>query len=222
VKLRMAAANAVGVRLVLSTAVSTSAADYTAVCQSAASSGAQSMFIAAGRLTQFRVAAACDTQGVHVKLVDAGGLNATVLGKPGSDGLAAASATAPWFDDSIPVTKDYHDAVAKYAPGLGDLNGPNTMWAWASGKLFEAAVKASKASDITPASVRAGLLKLRGGDPRRADPAVDVQRGQADAAQLLVRDSGGERQMDRAERTHPGLRTGVGHRRDRGKAGSRR
>ena len=52
--------------------------------------------------------------------------------------------------------------MAKYAPGLGNLNGTNTMSAWASGELFEAAVTASGSKDITSASVRAGLLKLRG------------------------------------------------------------
>jgi branched-chain amino acid transport system substrate-binding protein len=159
---KVVAADDAGVRLVLSTAVSASAADYTAVCQSVASSGAQSMYVAAGNVVQVRVAAACATQGAHVKLVDGGGLNETILGKPGSDGAAAALANAPWFDDSVPATKAYHDAVAKYAPGLGDLNGPNTMSSWASGELFEAAVRASGSSDITPASVRAGLLKLKG------------------------------------------------------------
>jgi branched-chain amino acid transport system substrate-binding protein len=209
------ATQAAGVKLVVSSAVSGSAADYTAVCQSVASSGAESMWSASGAATQLRVAAACSTQGVKAKLLDNGGLNSTVLGKPGSGGLTALSDTAPWFDDSVPATKAYQDAVAKYAPGLGDLNGPNAICGWVSGKLFEAAVRASGSKDITPASVRAGLLKLRGETLGGLTQALTFS---ADKPTLLncwfeTRVVSGK--WTEPNGLTPGLRTGAGHQRNR-------
>lgn len=154
---------ATGISVPVATSVSGTAPDYTALCQEVKASGAQSLFIASGIAVTIRVAGACKAAGVTAKLVsDDGAVNNTVAGQPGSEGLTAAELTAPWFDKSVPATQAYQAALAKYAPNLGVLNGPNTMYGWVSGKLLEAAVKASGSTDVTSASVVKGLLALRG------------------------------------------------------------
>lgn len=152
-----------GVSLTTSAPVSATATDYTAVCQQVKSSGAQSLVILDAVAVAIRVAGACNQQGVTAKIiVQDGGANDTWVGKPGSEGMSSVDLSVPWFDTSTPATQAYHAALAKYAPSLGDLAGPNPTYAWVSGQEFEAAVKAAATDDITSAAVIKGLLSFKG------------------------------------------------------------
>jgi branched-chain amino acid transport system substrate-binding protein len=58
-----------------------------------------------------------------------------------------------------------HAALGKYAPSLGTKTNPfnqHAIQGYISGKLFDAAVKASGASDVTPETVKQGLYALKG------------------------------------------------------------
>ncbi len=70
----------------------------------------------------------------------------------------------PYFDDTLPGMKDFHAALAKYAPQIGTsklpLSNPIEQ-TWVSGVLFEAAVAAIGDKPITADGVKQGLYSLK-------------------------------------------------------------
>jgi branched-chain amino acid transport system substrate-binding protein len=156
-------AKAVGETVSLTAKVSATAPDYTAICQELKASGVQSYEFASGSTTVIRLATACAAQGVKAATITTDG---TITGAwataPALDGALAAELSFPWFDDSTPATKEYQDALARYAPDLGDANGPNPSYGWVGAKLFEKAVENVGSAPITSASLKQGLYKMKG------------------------------------------------------------
>lgn len=152
----------IGVSVPLALKVSASATDYTAICQQLKASNVSSYVMALDVTTTFRVASSCAQQGVKAKIVATGStITQGYTTHPAFDGSRIASAEFPFFDDSTPATKEYQDAISKYAPNLGDLNGDLAASAWVGGKLFEKAVAAAGTDTITPATVKQGLYNLK-------------------------------------------------------------
>jgi branched-chain amino acid transport system substrate-binding protein len=152
-----------GVSVPFQAPVSSTAPDYTAVCQEVKSSGAKTYDILDAGVLALRIATACEQQGVAARLVQVDSQITQAF-----DGVAAVNNTyaveidAPWFDSSTPATSAYQAAIAKYAPSLGQEDGPEANYQWVAGQLFEAAVKASGSSTVTAASVKQGLYALKG------------------------------------------------------------
>ncbi|HVV30834.1 MAG TPA: ABC transporter substrate-binding protein [Mycobacteriales bacterium] len=150
-----------GLQVPVSAPVSTSAPDYVAVCQRLKQARVDSYEVVAGSATVLRIAAACRAQGVTARFIASDGtITAAWLDEPAVDGALAAEIDFPYTDASVPATREYQQAIARYAPELGSANGPNASYAWVAGKLFEKAVAASGSSHVTPESVKQGLYHL--------------------------------------------------------------
>ena len=158
-----AMAQAVGVDLPVLTKISATAPDYTSQCLALKNAGVTSYQIGSSSEIVFRVAKACEEQGVKAINVTSGGaLTASWAKEPAVNGTVSVDDAFPFTDDSTPATKEYQQAKAKYAPNIGGADGPVAAGAWVAGKLFQAAVAAAPSGPITPDSVRQGLYALKG------------------------------------------------------------
>jgi branched-chain amino acid transport system substrate-binding protein len=152
-----------GVSLVYNGKISASAIDYTAQCQAVKASGATSYYVGSASAVVLRVLAACKAQGVTATPISVdGSVTKAWAADAATDGVIATEADFPFADATIAGDQAYQTAIAKYAPNLGDENGPNAAYAWVSGKLFEQAVKAGGSGDVTTASVLKGLYSFKG------------------------------------------------------------
>jgi branched-chain amino acid transport system substrate-binding protein len=152
-----------GVSVPFQAPVSSTAPDYTAVCQEVKSSGAKTYDILDAGVLALRIATACEQQGVTARLVQVDSqITQAFDGSAAVNNTYAVEIDAPWFDSSTPATNAYQVAIAKYAPSLGQEDGPEANYQWVAGQLFEAAVKASGSSTVTSASVKQGLYALKG------------------------------------------------------------
>ncbi len=155
-------AKAVGVKLPVLTKVSGSAPDYTAQCVALKNAHVKSFQVGSSAAVAFKVAQACRNQGVTSTLLAAGGsVTQAWTEQKAVDGTVSAESNFPFTDSSTPATKQYQEAKAKYASGIGGAEGEVAAGAWAAGKLFEAAVAGSPQGDITSASVKQGLYTLK-------------------------------------------------------------
>jgi branched-chain amino acid transport system substrate-binding protein len=163
-KLFTAFGQTMGLAVPYSSPVAQSAPDFTAECQGLKNSGVQSYTPALAEATVTRVAAQCRQQGLSAKIVLSNLANSTFAGNSALDGTEIVDPSFPFFDQSIPAMKAFHDAIAKYAPSLGSSGEPLNSYAvnaWASGKLFEAAVNAAGTGQVTATSVKKGLYALK-------------------------------------------------------------
>ena len=145
--------------------VAGTAPDYTAQCLQLKSAGVQTYEVGSGSQVVLRVLDSCRQQGVDAPLIQTDGTfqNSWTKDK-NTEGTLGIELTAPWFDSSIPAMKEYQDALQKHAPDVfnSDLYGPNSAYAWISGKLFEAAAKAGNLGDNpTSQDVFKGLYALK-------------------------------------------------------------
>jgi branched-chain amino acid transport system substrate-binding protein len=159
-------AKSTGVELTYSAKVSASAPDFAAPCQGLKDAGVQSYILSLAVATQAQVAATCKQQGLNAAPIFSGNTADTnMLSNPAYDGALVVSASVPFFDESIPATKALHQALRTYAPELATAKEPvnhHAFEGYTSGKLFEAAVKASGEAEVTPESVKKGLYALKG------------------------------------------------------------
>jgi branched-chain amino acid transport system substrate-binding protein len=159
------AGTSTGVDVSFTAKITSSSPDYTAVCQGLKGADVHSYALGIPPTTQAKLLTQCRQQGVDAKVVLGSTADSTYPGNPAYEGALAVDAIFPFFDESIPATQEFHAAISKYSPQLGTpalpLN-PEVSQAWASGKLFEAAVQASGKTEITPDSVKAGLYALKG------------------------------------------------------------
>jgi branched-chain amino acid transport system substrate-binding protein len=154
----------VGVSVKYATKVSASAPDFTAPCQGLTQSDVSAYTLGLATATLKRVAAACQQQGVRAQLILSNVADSTFTSDPAFDGTKMVDGIIPFFDQSSAATRDFHAAMAKYAPSVGGSGSPyneQVTTAWVSGKLFEAAVAASGTSSITPDSVKKGLYAMK-------------------------------------------------------------
>jgi branched-chain amino acid transport system substrate-binding protein len=153
-----------GVDVTYSSKVAASSPDFSAACQGLKSSGVNSYGLALGAATLKQVADQCAQQGLRIPLVVTNVVDSNFIIDPALNGTEALDSSFPFFDETIPASKEFHAALAKYEPQLGTTALPlnnQVSWAWVSGKLFEAALKAAGSGPITPATVKTGLYALK-------------------------------------------------------------
>ncbi|WP_250282463.1 ABC transporter substrate-binding protein [Frankia sp. CiP1_Cm_nod2] len=155
-------AKALGLSIPYNAKVAASAPDYTSQCQGLKEAGVQSVSVLAPSDTVVRVHRACADQGINVpEVAQDGTVTTSWLKEPSLNGMRAVGYVAPFYDRSIPATREFHDAIQQYAPGIEAVLSEQSADVWASGKLFEAAVRAAPAGELTATAVKKGLYSLR-------------------------------------------------------------
>jgi branched-chain amino acid transport system substrate-binding protein len=154
-----------GVELAYSAKVSASAPDFIAPCQGLKDAGVQSYILSLAAATQLQVAQTCKQQGLKAVRLVGNTADSNMLSNAVDDGALIVNSIIPFADESTPASKALHDALRKHDPQIGTDKQPlnqHAVQGYISGKLFEAAVKASADPDVTPASVKKGLYALKG------------------------------------------------------------
>jgi branched-chain amino acid transport system substrate-binding protein len=175
-------AQPLGLSLSYSAGVLASTSDFTAQCQAMKDSGAASWTPGLSITVAERLAAQCEQQGFTGKLIwPLGTSGSSEMGIAAFNGSEYVDSTIGFFVDSTPATKEFHAALAKYEPSVGSASLPlkgTGVAAWASGELFEAAVKAGGESDVTPASIKKGLYALKNETLGGLVPPLNFKPGQ--------------------------------------------
>jgi branched-chain amino acid transport system substrate-binding protein len=154
-----------GLSVAYSASVSATAPDYTAACQGLKSVGVGSYSLGTSAQVMRTITSQCKQQGFTAPLIIPDVADSSFATDPSFDGTEILSTIVPYFDDSLPGMKDFHAALAKYAPQIGTSTMPLSNpieQTWVSGALFEAAVNAIGDKPITAASVKQGLYSLKG------------------------------------------------------------
>lgn len=153
-----------GVQVAYSSAVDGALPDYTAICQGIKNSGSASFSTSLASNVNTRFAAQCATQGLTIPMLSQTA-NQEMAGLPGFSNVSFIDSRFPFFDESTPATKEFHEALREFAPKIGTKDEPLNFLdpaIWVSGKLFEAAVNASPQGDVTTDSIKQGLYALKG------------------------------------------------------------
>ncbi len=152
-----------GLQIPVSIEVSATAPNYTAVCEQLKSAGVSSYAIADNSAVVLRIATECALDGLKARLTATdGSITSSWLKKPAANGALDSEVDLPYFDNSIPASKLMQQAIKRYAPHLGQLNGPTSVYSWVSGILLDKAVSAIPlGGKITPESIKTGLYTLK-------------------------------------------------------------
>lgn len=170
-----------GGRLAYSASVSVTQPSYTAQCLAAKHAGVQSLEIAGPAPEVVKIAQDCAAQDYHPTLL----LNAVTLTPDIAKQLASTPAVfnaddVPFFDSSVPASRQFHAALKKYAPHVLNPSSFTELDAesWVSGQMFAAAVRASGAgSSISSADIEKGLYTLKGQTFGKLAPPVTFTKG---------------------------------------------
>jgi branched-chain amino acid transport system substrate-binding protein len=156
-------ATSTGLQVPVSVEVSATAPNYTAVCEQLKAAGVRTYSIADNAAVVLRIAHECALDGLKATPIGGdGAITNAWLKEPAVNGALDAELDLPFFDDSIPASKKMQQAIKRYAPGLGRLNGPTGSYSWVSGVLLEKAISAIPAgAQITPQSIKTGLYALK-------------------------------------------------------------
>jgi branched-chain amino acid transport system substrate-binding protein len=181
--IEQALGKSLGLSLSYAAGVSASASDFTAQCQAMKDSGAASWTPGLSVSVAQRLAAQCQQDGFIGTLIWPLGTSASSsTGIVAFNGSEYVDSTIGFFVDSTPATEAFHAALVKYEPSVGTASLPlkgTGIAAWASGKLLEAAVKASGESDVTSASIKKGLYALKNETLGGLVPPLNFKPGQA-------------------------------------------
>ncbi|WP_019878129.1 ABC transporter substrate-binding protein [Sporichthya polymorpha] len=182
-------AKAVGAEIVYSSAVSLTQTDFTAQCQNAKNAGVESFGMGVDGSAIARVARSCAALGYYPQFASGGGVISPAQSKdPGirRNTMTTSSGNAPWMLTDTPGLKEYHAALARYAPGT-EADG-NSLSAWASMKLLEAAVQnlgpGAAAKPLTATDLRTGLGKVKNETLGGLAPPITFSPGQKAAPQI--------------------------------------
>jgi branched-chain amino acid transport system substrate-binding protein len=161
--LHKAIAASTGLQIPVSAEVSATASNYTAACEQLKSAGVSTYSVASASAVLLRIAHECAADGLKaIQVAGDGAITTAWLKEPAVNGALLAEVVVPFFDNSIPASKEMQQAIKQYAPDLGQLNGPIAAYSWVSGKLLEKAVSAIPAGTPTSAqSIKAGLYTLK-------------------------------------------------------------
>lgn len=176
-----------GVPLVYSTAISSSAPNYTAPCLAAKDAGATSVNIGAAASVVTSVAASCAAQGyTPIQLAIGGSVALSWAKAPGMDNTIATENDIPFFVKSTPATKAMVAALKKYEPSVADSPnyGEAVTNSWVSGLLIEAAAGAAHVTantKVTSAKLTDGLYALHGTTLDGMAPPLTFHRGKANS-----------------------------------------
>jgi branched-chain amino acid transport system substrate-binding protein len=175
--------------MVYSSPVSLTQTDFTAQCQNAKSAGVQSFGMGVDGSAIARVARSCAAIGYFPQFASGGGVISPPQAKePGirRNTLTTSSGTAPWFLTDTPGQKEYAAALQRYSPGM-EPDG-NSMQAWASMKLVEAAVRnlgvEARAKPLLAADLITGLGKVKNETLDGLAPTFSFSPGQQAAPKL--------------------------------------
>lgn len=174
-----------GVTLSYTTAISSSAPNYTAPCLAAKGAGVTAIEVADASLIVQSVATSCAAQGYMPTVVGGdGSLASTFLDNPLlKDKLLGYEPDVPFFSTNTPGTRAMLKAFRKYEPAL--LKNPNygetAVQAWVSGLVLAAAVRAGKVGSngsVTSKELMDGLYAIpKGSTMGNMTPPLDFQRG---------------------------------------------
>jgi branched-chain amino acid transport system substrate-binding protein len=171
----------IGGTLAYNTLFSSSAPSYAPQCLAAQSAGVQDLEIIGPAPVIPKIAQDCQTQGYNATLL----LNDVVLTPSLASSIGTADAVfgadaIPFNTTASPAAKAFHEALAKYEPGVlnpADFNQDDAD-TWASGQLFAAAAQAAKLGDHpTSKQLVAGLDKLKGVTLGGLTPPLTFHKG---------------------------------------------
>jgi branched-chain amino acid transport system substrate-binding protein len=148
-----------GVNLVYTSKISSTAPSYTAPCLAAQSAGANGLDVTAASTTVVSVAQSCYSQGYKpIWVTTSGEVTNSWIQTKAFNGMVGDVQDVPWFDDSIPATKTMQSAIDKYEPGTttNAAYGEVAILGWVAGMVFEGA---AKAVDLGPTSTSADVVK---------------------------------------------------------------
>jgi branched-chain amino acid transport system substrate-binding protein len=154
-----------GLPVVYTAKVSSSAPDYTAQCLAAQSAGADAMDVGGATNTVTHLASDCARQGYTPReLGTDGSVTLSWLAAPGMNGAVMSQPDIPFFEKSSPALASMYSALEQYNPTALTASagfGENAVYAWASGELFKAAaLNANMGNNPTPSQLIAGLHSL--------------------------------------------------------------
>jgi branched-chain amino acid transport system substrate-binding protein len=155
----------IGITEVYKTQVSITSTDYSAQCQAAKNAGANQLLLAIDASAISRLVRSCKalnySPAISTSPIAVGG-SVTNDENVQDVTLAVGSATAPWTETSTPAQKRYHEAFARYAPGVAPDGASNV--AWVSGELLAKAIAnlgAEANAPITTELVLKGLGSIK-------------------------------------------------------------
>ena len=149
-----------GMEVVYTAQASLAQPDFTAECLNARQRGAQILSLGMDANSIRTIAQACIRQGYHpIFGWTAGSTVSAHATDPNLAGSQIASFVQGWPTSNTPRTREFQDAMAKYAPGL-DVAGGH-MLGWVSGKVLEAGA-AHLPEVATPRALLEGLWALHG------------------------------------------------------------
>jgi branched-chain amino acid transport system substrate-binding protein len=145
--------------------ISATAPNYTAPCLQMKDSDVDALYIADNGAVIQRVLASCTQQNYNPLPVGQATTSTNdYLSDPNLDGALSAGTNANPYDDSLPVVKEYRDAVDAYQDGFTDSDQftYDAFLPWTGGLLFQAAAKAGNLGpDSTPNDVKQAVYKLK-------------------------------------------------------------
>lgn len=176
-----AMAKASGLEVVLRKVASITAPDYTAECQTLKAAGAEVVFYGLDGSGAGRMARSCRAIGYDTPVAAA----ALAVSGPASEdqylqaqGVFLGTAAAPFAATDTPGAKAFQAAYQAFA--AGSSIDQNSMSAWASGKLLEAALGSvsakARSGPVTTAVVLEGLANLKNEKLDGLSPGVTFAR----------------------------------------------
>jgi branched-chain amino acid transport system substrate-binding protein len=157
-----------GVPLKYNAKVAATAPNYTAQCVAAKQAKVDAVFIGDASAIIARIATDCARQGFNpIWVVQGLGFGMIEAKTPAlKDNLWIPFPSTPFWATDNAAVKEGSDAIDKYAPGISKVDAlynQSDFMAWTSGKLLEAAVKASGVSGApTSADILKGLNSMKG------------------------------------------------------------
>jgi branched-chain amino acid transport system substrate-binding protein len=145
--------------------VAATAPNYTAPCLGLKNAGVDAATVVHNSTVAERVVNGCAKQNYKPQQY----VNVTTVGNdslknPNFDGTKVVAPNALFTDDAIPAVKAFQDAIKAQVPDVigTPLYNTQMLFAWAGGKLFEAAAaKAELTPTSTPEDVKKGLYALK-------------------------------------------------------------
>jgi branched-chain amino acid transport system substrate-binding protein len=156
-----------GLKMAYVNAISATAPSYASQCLAAKADDVDTLDTLDATSIALSVATQCQQQGLKAALVTNGlSVTNTFLKYPAAVGSINVTPVFPFADTSIPATKAFHSAIAKYAPKLVGPNfGTVNAAAWAAGEEVVVAAQlggAAKSNSVTAAQIVKGLHSFHG------------------------------------------------------------
>jgi branched-chain amino acid transport system substrate-binding protein len=148
-----------GIEVVYEAKITVTQPSYTANCLAARDKDADAAMIIQNAATVMRVADECARQGYKPLQLN---ISATVgpswADNANMDGTIATMPQPPLADQSIAATKEFHENLDRYAPGVSESAEYNeaNLWSWSAGEAF---ALAAERGEVTPDSTGDDVVK---------------------------------------------------------------